>query len=284
VWKGSGIVMNLCIHHGDLDGTVSGATVKSKVPCTLHPANYGDLVPWNLIDTAETVYIVDFSYDVEDMKKIINKTHTVWIDHHKTAIEKMGDIYVEGIRGDKAGCELTWEYFYDTPMPDVVKFVGDRDIWKFSYQETRPYCASLSVKDLPAYSEWYQTLLTTNEYTPAIIYEGEIIEKVRKFDRNKAISSLGYETTFEGYKTLFINTPGYGELGEEIRNQGYDIAYCYVDTLVNERLVRRVSLYSNVVDVSELAKKRGGGGHKGAAGFTIELGDIRQYLDNIVLS
>ena len=48
---------------------------------------------------------------------------------------------------------------------------------------------------------------------------------------------------------------------------GYDVGYCYVDKVSEGQLMTYVTLYSETVDVSQIAQKFGGGGHAGAAGF-----------------
>jgi len=69
---------------------------------------------------------------------------------------------------------------------------------------------------------------------------------------------------------MAINNRGSGEMGQFIRELGFQIAYCYVDLRQNGDLMTVVTLYSDSVDVSEIATKFGGGGHPGAAGFSFE--------------
>ncbi len=64
-----------------------------------------------------------------------------------------------------------------------------------------------------------------------------------------------------------INRRGSGDLGAHIRTMGYEVGYCYVDKVSEGQLMTYVTLYSDLVDVSRIAKKFGGGGHAGAAGF-----------------
>jgi nanoRNase/pAp phosphatase (c-di-AMP/oligoRNAs hydrolase) len=59
-------------------------------------------------------------------------------------------------------------------------------------------------------------------------------------------------------------------MGEQIRRAGYQIGYCYTEVMRAGRLQTIVTLYSNQVDVSEIARKYGGGGHRGAAGFQFD--------------
>jgi len=79
---------------------------------------------------------------------------------------------------------------------------------------------------------------------------------------------------FEGHKTLAVNGPCSGELGEAIRKRGYTVGYCYVEAEQNGNVMTFVTLYSDQVDVSEIAMKFGGGGHAGAAGFSFQRAEL----------
>ena len=84
------------------------------------PINYGDEIPFDQIANDELVYIVDFSFPVDDMDTLLSITHNVvWIDHHISAIKKYKDYphEIDGLRVDGvAGCLLT--YFYLNCMVD----------------------------------------------------------------------------------------------------------------------------------------------------------------------
>jgi hypothetical protein len=106
-----------------------------------------------------------------------------------------------------------------------------------------------------------------------IIEEGSLLRDARLRDIRRYTSSLGYPVLFDGHRTLAINARGSGDLGAHVRTLGYDMAYCYIDKVQNGNLYTYVTLYSAVVDVSEIAAKFGGGGHAGAAGFHFERGE-----------
>jgi nanoRNase/pAp phosphatase (c-di-AMP/oligoRNAs hydrolase) len=93
------------------------------------------------------------------------------------------------------------------------------------------------------------------------------LREARLRNIQSATARYGFVVTFEGHRTLAVNLRGSGDLGEHIRNCGYEIAYCYIDNLVDGELFTFVSLYSKEVDVAKIAQRFGGGGHRGAAGF-----------------
>jgi oligoribonuclease NrnB/cAMP/cGMP phosphodiesterase (DHH superfamily) len=127
-----------CFYHTDMDGKCAGAIVykfykldrdytkEVGEQCEFIPINYNDDFPFDKIIPNETIIIVDFSLQKEGefdrLLKITDKV--IWIDHHKTAIEKHKHLEnnVIGLRQDGvAGCVLTWQYFY--PKEEIPRIV-----------------------------------------------------------------------------------------------------------------------------------------------------------------
>lgn len=89
---------------------------------------------------------------------------------------------------------------------------------------------------------------------------------------------MGYEGEIDGYRCLIINYSSFefiSEMGNYICEElGYDIAWMYYykkndkDEIIQVNNLR--SSKKGDVDVAEIAKKRGGGGHKNASGFAFK--------------
>jgi len=76
--------------------------------------------------------------------------------------------------------------------------------------------------------------------------------------------NLGFESEFEGAKCFAVNLGRCNsEYFKSIPVGKYDVLMPFV--FDGDQYT--VSLYSPTIDVSEIAKKHGGGGHKGASGF-----------------
>ncbi len=69
------------------------------------------------------------------------------------------------------------------------------------------------------------------------------------------VARCGFPAAFEGHQTLAVNHPGNGDMGEYIRQTGYELAYCYVEVVRQDQLQTVVTLYSDQIDVSEIARK-----------------------------
>ena len=266
-----------CLYHDDADGRCSAAIVRRVFGSSvrLHAIDYGDPVPWEVIEASDKVVIVDFSLPLEDMRRAQKTSDLVWIDHHKTALNKLSEM--EGIPGlrslDEAACVLTWRTFFpDQPVPKAVVYIGDRDTWRHAYDDTAPFSEGLHQEDTRPWNDelWKPLLDDESDRVEALIQRGTVLHQARVQRIKRQIKRYGFEVIFEGYQTLAINARGSGEMGAMIRQLGYEIGYCYIEAEQNGEIKTFVTLYSDRVDVSEIARKFGGGGHAGAAGFSIE--------------
>ena len=266
----------LCLHHHDADGRASGAIVRRALgqEVTMIEMDYGDPVPWESIDQASNVVIVDFSLPLKDMKRIADRRRLTWIDHHKTSIEEMKVAAEDwpGIRQlDEAACVLTWQHFFpDTPVPKAVVLIGDRDIWRWTEAQTGPFSEGLYQQDTSVDNEglWEPLLDDDPKMVNQLIMKGSILRASQLKIIRRKVARYGQEIIFEGYRTLLVNDRGSGEMGDHINQLGYQIGYCYIDNLQDGKLTTFITLYSKEVDVSIIARKFGGGGHVGAAGFS----------------
>ena len=238
------------------------------------PINYNLQFPFDSIKPSEQVAILDYSLQKEgEWKKLLAITkNVIWIDHHKSAIEdKNAPKRLEGIRDSKdAACALTWKYFNRTTTPFVVRLIADHDTWTFNFgEETREFQIGIRSLDVHPSSELWRTLLRATRSDPMvqeILGNGKIISDYVTKENEYKIGSWAFEATFEGYNCICCNALGgslvYGELSKD-----YDLMLNFI----HDGQQYTFSIYTTKdIDVSEIAKKYGGGGHKGAAGFQIE--------------
>ena len=272
-------------YHNDNDGKCAAAIIHHyRTALGQYKAiQYGDNFPVEWVDKNQTVVILDFSIEPEEMTSLLKVTEDViWIDHHKTAIDKYygfdwnGKNAGEAIRGLRrvgiSGCELTWEYYYpESDPPEAAKLIGDRDIWAFKYEErTRNFYYGLKGVDIsPKSLEWEK--LFTFAGTGNYIGRGQIIRPAFETEANSIVSSKGFWVDFHGYKCFAANYFRGSEPFEAVEpDADVYLAFSYE----GKNKCWTVSLYTAKpdIDVSEIAKQyewhgKRGGGHKGAAGF-----------------
>lgn len=290
-------------HHNDLDGYCSGFWVQLNVGINpdskgcinfkISDINYNQKFPIWEIEKDEQVWIVDFSIEPLEMFELLKITKNVtWIDHHKTSIEKYKDFphEIRGIRKDgEAGCVLTFKYIHwwtargegqirlndedlNNPVPEFTKLIGDRDIWKFEFGDrTKFFYLGCQLYDWENFNSpfWNMPFVYEKEGVNKIIKEGEVAEKYQINFSKKYLKSLSFKTELEGYNCIAMNM---GLCSSEYfldNDKKYDILIPFVF----DGNKWTVSLYTikKDIDVSEIAKKYGGGGHKGAAGFVCNI-------------
>jgi uncharacterized protein len=167
-------------HHDDMDGYCSAAILLQKYPNAKTVSITYPEVPPVRSCCGQDVYIVDYSIlpdQLETLKKVANKV--VWIDHHKSAIEKYKDSRPEEIEGlrstNYAGCLLTWLYInkdfkghnveilkdsvQDAPL--AVQYVSDYDTWTHAMAPQCMYLLSVYNKVNPEpRSPWWTKMFT----------------------------------------------------------------------------------------------------------------------------
>lgn len=270
-----------CFYHSDMDGKCAGAIVykfykvdrdytkETGEECEFISIDYKDDFPLDTIKPNETVVIVDFSLQKDgEFQRLLEITdNVIWIDHHKTAIEKHKFLRVRGIRQvGVAGCELTWQFFYpqhDIPM--VVKLLGDYDIWAFKYgDDTNKLQTGIRLYNTNPESEMWLRWLDSEYFPEEEIEKGAIALEYRNNYYTNLIKSWAFFTEFEGFKAIACNAGSVSSSLFDSVTEDYDIMISFVF----DGKQWTVSLYSKKdIDVSEIAKKYNGGGHKGAAGF-----------------
>lgn len=279
------------VHHNDADGKCAAfwvlqcAHVRSDDSMIdFIEMNYNKKFPLEKVKPNEYVYIVDYSIEPDEMRELLTITsNVVWIDHHITAIEKYKDFehIIPGLRVDgTAACLLTWVYFNRmivggnmyfsflremcNDAPWFTKLIADNDVWQFRYgDDTRYFCTALNSKDLSPMGSVWAKLYSSPEYTRDMIKEGETMMKFRD-GWAAGYMKIGFETEFEGHLCYACNLGKCNsDFFKSLPKGKYDI---FMPFVFNGDCWN-ISLYSEKVDVSEIAKKYGGGGHKGAAGF-----------------
>jgi oligoribonuclease NrnB/cAMP/cGMP phosphodiesterase (DHH superfamily) len=265
--------MKCFYHKADADGKCSAAIIKMAHPdAQLMAYNYGDKFPWESIKPGEPVFMVDVSLQPSEMDRLNKVSDLTWIDHHASLLSTI-DPDIKGLRRvGSAGCELTWEFLHGSEeVPLAVTYIGRYDVWDKSDEELWdeklvPLTMGLRGRDIdPNGLSFWEEIFGKPEAMNKIIEAGKAILGYQKEQHKSHGEESYYEGTFAGKKAVFGNTTRGSEAFEGFFDpKKHDLMVSYEHTKDKQW---RVSLYSDKVDVSALAKKFGGGGHKGASGF-----------------
>lgn len=236
------------------------------------------------------VYILDFSYSLDVMQKIVEEAHSVIMcDHHASAFptfcalkdswaeDKFGGIFDNS--GEYSGAYLTWEWFFPSvPMPKFVQIISDRDVWKFKLPETRNVMANIFSYEY-TWENWDRLHeMCGMEIGLNILRDsGAAIERKHHKDIAELVAENKYKCQIDDTEVWVCNLPKTltSDAGHLMCGEDKTFAACYWDT--PEGRVFSLRSRADGMDVSKVAKKFGGGGHKNAAGFRIGYKDI--YFD-----
>ncbi|OGM98493.1 MAG: hypothetical protein A2915_00840 [Candidatus Yanofskybacteria bacterium RIFCSPLOWO2_01_FULL_41_34] len=258
------------IYHGECPDGFSAAWVAWKKfgdHADYIPGHHGEAPPEEL--TNKEIYFLDFVYPTDLMAKIVkNSKRVVVIDHHKSVEEsvKMAHEYVYEM--DHSAAVLSWMYFYpDTAIPWLLRYVEDMDLWNLELPDILPVALFYNTvnKDFDTWSKLakdFDDESTRSRY----IEEGKIMLKYEAKLINEIINSNKETVQFEGHEVYSVNSPHAfaSQIGNALCAEKPPVAIVWQWS--NGGI--EVSLRSDgSVDVSEIAKKFGGGGHKTAAGF-----------------
>jgi len=281
---------SIIIYHNDLDGKCSAAIaarVIEKYNSEIYfiPSSYEEHIqlpidPWEY----ETIYILDYSLkemELRTIRSLWKDKNIIWIDHHISEKE-MWEKYsmIPGYRVDGiAACKLTWRWFHDMyPMPRFVEMIGDRDLWKFNFygDDTIWFIEYFdTIFNEPKSAIWKplfdQYIIGEDSFVDEFIEKGKLLRSIKLRRLNDLIDEISYESEIDGYKCLEINFSNKQETSDICHlmlSRGYNVVIVYRikkkdnTTIVNYRITSK-----DPIDCSVIAKKRGGGGHKLAAGW-----------------
>lgn len=217
-----------------------------------------------------SLLILDFSFPREillELKKVTS--YLLVIDHHKSAQEELKGIENTIFDMDECGASLTFKFFFHEEyekngLPNLIKYIRDRDLWKNELPNTKEVNAWIRIQNRSFFNWNY---LAANVPNDMIITAGKNI-----LDSNAAsveyISKFAYPCWIGSKKAIAVNSPIFiSELGDHLSKEA-PVAIIYYDKCDK----KYVELRSKTVDVSQIAKVYGGGGHKFAAGFTQDKG------------
>jgi oligoribonuclease NrnB/cAMP/cGMP phosphodiesterase (DHH superfamily) len=238
--------------------------------------------------TDRDVYLLDFAYPRPTCLDLARQARSFLVlDHHKTALEELGDLPFLRLDLQQSGAGLAWRYFHPhEPVPRLVLTVEDGDLWRHEMPETRAIYLRLTFEPR-TFDNWNEIARQTATDTGlrAFAEEGRPLLEEREFQVERLLLKR-YQVVLDGERGLAAEGEAFyrSELGHRLaqlsgtyglvwypRSGGYHVS------------LRSIGDY----DVERLARRFGGGGHRNAADFTLEdrsllrvvMGDAGQRSD-----
>ncbi|MFA6608817.1 MAG: DHHA1 domain-containing protein [Candidatus Paceibacterota bacterium] len=219
------------------------------------------------------VYVLDYSFSKEEMLACESVARSfVVIDHHVSAKSDVESLKNYVFDLNHSGAYLSWEYFHPTEkMPRCIEYISDADIWTHSlpdWQEIESYIYRNEEDHFTFnYFDKLVSELESEEGYAKAKEIGSILLSSHKQSVNM-YAEMAELIEFEGHTIYAINAPREvrSELGHvlALKTDSFSLIFNY------EKGKWKCSLRSvKDFDVSAIAQKYGGGGHKNASGFVV---------------
>lgn len=269
-----------CIYHGNCaDGFTAAWSVYKRYPDAEFFAGFYGENPPDI--RGLDVVIVDFSYKRDVLIEMAKQAKSILIlDHHKSAQAELHDLpdNVEAhFDMNRSGAMMAWQYFHPEKAPsDLIVHVQDRDLWQFKREQTKDFQANLFSYEY-TFENWdmINDLCADDYKYNQFVHEGSAINRKHQKDVKELIAAASYEGELDGAFVPFLNCSYFhsSEAGH-IMAKGRHFAVCYYDK--GDERVFSLRSDENGADVSLIAAKFGGGGHKHAAGFRIKFQELEK--------
>lgn len=261
--------MTTCIYHGNCaDGFGAAWAVRKALgDIAFHPGVYQDAPP----DVTDCdVLLVDFSYKRQVLLEMAESARSILIlDHHKTAVADLVDLpsnVTAVFDMERSGARITWDHFFPNEEPPALLLhIEDRDLWRFALARTREIQAN--VFSYPYNFQVWDELMAAN--VADLAKEGEAIERKHFKDIDELIGVVTRRMVIGGHNVPVANLPYTltSDAGHKLA-KGEPFGVCYWDTPAGRVFSLRST--DDGLDVSEIAKQYGGGGHRNASGFRLD--------------
>jgi oligoribonuclease NrnB/cAMP/cGMP phosphodiesterase (DHH superfamily) len=288
---------DVCVFHGGCDDGFGAAWAVWKLwgdDIEYVGMRYGDKLP----DIAgKHVLMVDFSLKRDAMIEAAKAVQSIIVlDHHKTAeaelaqwnigpvqpfhLDRAEDNIAQAVMEqaypvlahfdmEKSGAWLTWAFCHpNAPIPRLLEHIQDRDLWRFALPYTKMVSAAIRSRkhEFALFDQW-----STADGLRDLIYQGGVIERAHSKNVGEFLANA-YVAKINGHKVPVVNVPYHyaSDCAHELLQRNKDAPFAAAWFRRGDGSVQW-SLRSEDarIDVSEIAKKFGGGGHRNAAGFQV---------------
>jgi oligoribonuclease NrnB/cAMP/cGMP phosphodiesterase (DHH superfamily) len=275
----------LVIYHKDCnDGFTAAWSFWTRKGANWTYVGAKDGYPLSVDITGYDVYFLDFSCSRAIIEEMLTKANSITIiDHHKTAEESLKELVHPKLKlifdQTKSGARLAFEYDIELGyirnlviLPQLVKYVEDGDLWKFSLKYSKQINAYIHNVD-KTFSNWewldthFDNYIDFNNFSN---YGDELLIK-----HNREVEQLlknKFRYIIANKECWLVNAPSWlaSDIGHELAKDNPFGATYYYDGQKYIFSLRSDDNNPEAVDVSKIAKFYEGGGHKNAAGFELE--------------
>lgn len=228
-------------------------------------------------DGTDTIYFLDICPSFDTLVALSQVARKVIVlDHHKSALDGLeGKVLPKNVHVtldmEKSGAMLSFEHFFGgDPVPDVVRYVQDRDLWKHVLPNTKEISAFIQSK-----SPTPQCFDEISRMTTLSMVEcGRVLIDARN-NRIAEMSTQARRGRLPGFATGTAVTVNVGffdasdTLNHLLSSIGGDVAIGYCRLADGNWKYSCRSNDASQISAKEFSEYWGGGGHDHAAGFVL---------------
>ncbi|MDF0643030.1 MAG: DHHA1 domain-containing protein [Nitrospira sp.] len=264
-------VPTIVLYHAECaDGFGAAWALWREFPSARYlPVKHGNPPPDGL--TGQRVVIVDFSYGRNQLETVADTTDSLLVlDHHVTAEKALEGLPYAYFDLKKSGAVLAWEWASPNPVPWLLEYIQDKDLWTWTLPGSREINAAIASHPFD-FETWNRFSRKDLEHEGRAIlrYEGEIVGKLSA--QAVMVEFLG-ETVPSVHSAVLTS-----QIGERL---SADHAFCLIWHDRDGRRYYSMRSREDGTDVGSIAASFGGGGHTHAAGFSVPLGADGSLPDN----
>lgn len=256
----------LILYHAECaDGFGAAWALWKRFPSAqFRPVKHGlppPLTPTEL--TGQHILIVDFSYPRPILEEIHSQAASLLVlDHHITAQKALAGLPYARFDQKKSGAVMAWEWTHHKPIPWLLRYIQDKDLWQWALRGSREVNAALGSYpyDFRIWDKLTKKVLLT-EGKAILRYESELVDKIAE---EAVLVSFHGHTVPAVYSSILTS-----QMGERLAN---GVPFCIIWHERNGRRYFSLRSQEGGADVGTIATAYGGGGHTHAAGFSIPMG------------
>lgn len=265
---------DVVLYHADcMDGFGAAWALWKRFPQARYVAvKHGNPPPDGLEN--QHVVMVDFSYHRETILAMADQVASLYIlDHHVTAQASLKDLPFAYFDMNRSGAVLAWEWAHTQPVPWLLQYVQDKDLWHWQLPGSREISAALASYPF-GFERWeslqFETLKV--EGTGILRSEKALVEKMA----NEVTM-----VSFEGHIVPAVHSAVLtSQIGEHLSDKH---PFCLIWHQKDGRRYFSLRSKTGGISVADIAAKYGGGGHTHAAGFSILLdGNTQNFLNPVL--
>jgi len=287
----------IVVHHSaDYDGIFCREIARKFLPDA-------ELIGWDFADApleipdCDMLYVMDLPLDRPFGFTWDKKLHShrfvpnlVWIDHHKSSIESH-PTDIPGYRIDGvAACRLAWQWFAsqfrteNQGLPDkqmfverlvteplAVRLAGEYDVWDHRGDGDLEF--QFGLDSAPNPNIQYMLRPEGDDETKEWIKDGAAAMRCYAKRDADILRTRSFMVDFEGLKFLALNTARCNSNtfnARDLPDTGHDALMGFYFNGTKWTVSLYHANHRKDIDLSVIAVKHGGGGHRGACGFTCD--------------